>query len=142
MSRTSVRRCLAVAAALLSLSHVVLGASPERRVRSTSTTSVTRDVKVQRDVDVNRNVNVHHDVDVDVDVYHHGCCYRPVAPAAAAATAVVVTAAVVGSVAYALPPSCTSIVVNGFAYHQCGTAWYQPRFAGTTVTYVVVNPPR
>jgi len=53
-----------------------------------------------------------------------------------------VTAAVVGSLVYSLPPSCTSVVVNGFAYQQCGSTWYQPQFAGTTTTYVVVNPPR
>jgi len=32
--------------------------------------------------------------------------------------------------------------VNGFAYQQCGSTWYQPQFAGTTTTYVVVNAPR
>ena len=25
---------------------------------------------------------------------------------------------------------------------QCGSTWYQPQYAGTTVQYVVVNPPR
>jgi hypothetical protein len=31
---------------------------------------------------------------------------------------------------------------NGVTYYQCGTVWYQPKFAGTTVTYVVVAAPR
>ncbi|MFZ0135365.1 MAG: hypothetical protein WAK95_22730 [Desulfobacterales bacterium] len=50
----------------------------------------------------------------------------------------------VGSIvaASALPPSCTVMVVNGIIYQQCGSTWYQPQFAGTQVSYVVVNPPR
>lgn len=27
-------------------------------------------------------------------------------------------------------------------HQQCGSTWYQPRYAGSSVTYVVVNPPR
>jgi len=34
------------------------------------------------------------------------------------------------------------VVVNGMSYYQCGSTWYQPRYAGSQVTYVVVNPPR
>jgi hypothetical protein len=33
-------------------------------------------------------------------------------------------------------------VVNGITYQQCGSTWYQPQFAGTSTTYVVVNPPQ
>jgi hypothetical protein len=43
-----------------------------------------------------------------------GCCYHPVATVTATA---VVTAAVVGSIVHSVPPSCTSVVVNGLAYH-------------------------
>lgn len=106
---------------------------------------VTRDVKVNQNLNVNQNVNVNRnidvdrDIDVDVDVDHnHGCCWG----AAAVTTAAVVTAATVGTVVYTLPASCTTVVVGGFAYRQCGTVWYQPRFVGTTTTFVVVNPPR
>ena len=59
--------------------------------------------------------------------------------AAVTATAVVtaaVTAAVVGSIVHTIPQSCTSVIVNGLAYQQCGSTWYQPRFAGSTTTYV------
>jgi hypothetical protein len=28
------------------------------------------------------------------------------------------------------------------SYQQCGSTWYEPRFAGTSVSYVVVSPPR
>jgi hypothetical protein len=48
----------------------------------------------------------------------------------------------VGSAVRTLPPHCTPVVVGGVAYQQCGSAWYQPRYAGSQVTYVVVNPPR
>jgi hypothetical protein len=68
--------------------------------------------------------------------------YHPVARTAAVVGTTAVTAAVVGSVVSTLPPSCSSVVVNGIAYQQCGSAWYQPSYAGTTVNYTVVNPPR
>jgi hypothetical protein len=68
--------------------------------------------------------------------------YHPVARTAAVVGTAAVTAAVVGSVVSTLPPSCTSIVVNGVAYQQCGGAYYRPSYAGTTINYTVVNPPR
>ena len=33
-------------------------------------------------------------------------------------------------------------VLNGITYRNCGGAWYQPQFAGTQVTYVVINAPQ
>lgn len=68
--------------------------------------------------------------------------YHPVARAAVVTGAAVATAAVVGSVVRTLPPHCSAVVVGGVTYQQCGNAWYQPRYAGSQVTYVVVNPPR
>ena len=41
-----------------------------------------------------------------------------------------------------LPPSCSTVMMGNVAYQQCGSTWYQPRYAGSGVTYVVVNPPR
>ena len=86
-------------------------------------------------VNVNRNVNV-----------SGGCCYNNVGVGGAVAAGVVAgaTAAVVGSAiaASALPPSCSTVVVNGLAYRSCGGAWYQPQYAGSQVTYIVVNPPQ
>ncbi len=67
---------------------------------------------------------------------------RPVARAAVATAAVVGTAAVIGSVAYSIPPSCHTVMVGNMAYNECGGTWYQPRYAGSQVTYVVVNPPQ
>ncbi|MFL5307063.1 MAG: hypothetical protein ACJ8F1_17735 [Polyangia bacterium] len=68
--------------------------------------------------------------------------FRPVARAAVATAAVVGTAAVIGSVVNSIPPSCQTTVVGNVAYHDCGGTWYQPRYAGSQVTYVVVNPPQ
>lgn len=93
-------------------------------------TSVNTNVQANRNVNVNVNRNVN--VDVDRRDYYH-----PVATAAAVAT----TAAVIGSMVYSIPPSCSSMVVNGVTYQQCGSSWYQPQYVGSQLTYVVVNPP-
>jgi hypothetical protein len=108
--------------------------SESRQVRNTTRTSVNRNV--------NKNVNYHRDVDIDVDVDRRGGYYgHPAATAAAVTAAAVVTRAVVGSIVYSLPPACSAVVINGLTYQNCGGNWYQPRYAGTQVTYVVVNPP-
>jgi hypothetical protein len=129
-------------------------------VRGTARTKVTRsgggnvnrNTNVNRNVNVNHNVNVHRDVDVNVHHsggyyggYHGGCCYNdyhPVATAAAVTATAMVTAAVIGSIVNTVPAGCSSIVVNGIGYQQCGSTWYQPQFSGTQTTYIVVNPPR
>jgi hypothetical protein len=67
--------------------------------------------------------------------------YRPVVRTAAVVGTVAVTAAVVGSAVRTLPPSCSSVVVGGVAYQQCGSSWYRPQYAGSEVTYTVVHPP-
>jgi hypothetical protein len=41
-----------------------------------------------------------------------------------------------------LPPACTAVKVNGLTYWNCNGVWYQPRYSGSQVTYVVVNPPK
>lgn len=89
-------------------------------------------------VNTNRNVNVDRHVDIDVDNDHH---HHPIATAAAVGATVAVTSAVVGSMVRTLPPSCSAVVVNGMTYQQCGGAWYQPQYAGSSVQYVVINPP-
>lgn len=120
--------------------------------RGSAQTNVNANINRNANVNVNRNANVNVNRNVNVNVnnnYYHGggyygggCCYHPVAVAAAVTATAVVTAAVVGSIVYSVPPSCSTVVVNGLAYQQCGSTWYQPQFVGTTTTYVVVNPPR
>jgi hypothetical protein len=117
-------------------------------VNRNTNANVNGNTNVNQNVNVNRNVNIDRDVDIDVNChyggYGYGCCYNPhpVATAAAVTTAAVVTAAAIGSIVHSLPPSCTVIVVGGISYQQCGSTWYQPQFAGSSVTYVVVNAPR
>ena len=67
---------------------------------------------------------------------------HPVARAAVVGTAAVATAVAVGTVVHTLPPACTRTAVGSAVYEQCGSTWYQPRYAGSDVTYVVVAPPR
>jgi len=106
--------------------------------RGSAHTNVNANVNRNAHVNVNRNVNVN----VNNEWHGGGCCYHPVATAVAVTAAAVVTAAVVGSIVHSVPPSCSTVVVNGLAYQQCGSTWYQPQFAGTSTTYIVVNPPR
>jgi len=128
-----------------------------RNVRSSANSSVNRNyhqnTNVNRNVNVNQNVNVNRNVNVNVNNSYHGgyygggyygggCCYHPVATAAAVTATAVVTAAVVGSVVDRPPAGCVTQVINGLAYQQCGNTWYQPQMSGTTTTYVVVNAPR
>jgi hypothetical protein len=110
------------------------------RTNNNRTTNDARTRDVNRNTNINRNLDIDRDVDIDIDVDHHyhGCCYNRGVGVGAA----IVTAAVVGSIIYSLPPSCTIVIVNGFTYQQCGSVWYQPRFVGTTTSYVVVIAPR
>jgi len=123
-------------------------------------TSVNRGSNMNRNTNINsnRNVNVNSNRNVNVNVhndvnvhggyhggggyYGGGCCYHPVATAAAVAAASIVTAAVIGSMVNTVPPSCSTVMVNGMTYSQCGNTWYQPQFSGSSTTYVVVNAPR
>ncbi|OZI52029.1 hypothetical protein CAL25_11025 [Bordetella genomosp. 5] len=60
----------------------------------------------------------------------------------AVGVAVGVTTLAIGALVASLPPNCTSVQVNGIAYQQCGSTWYQPVYAGTTVQFKVVAAPR
>jgi hypothetical protein len=96
----------------------------------------------------NTNINVNNNVNVNGRGGYYGGGYdhyddwddhwHPVATAAA----VTMTAAVVGSIVRSVPPSCSTVIVNGISYSQCGSTWYQPQYSGSSVQYVVVNPPR
>jgi hypothetical protein len=95
-------------------------------------TEVNR-TEVNRTVDVNRNVNVYQEGGVHYDSWGH-----PIATAAAATA----TAVAVGTVVASLPPHCSSVSSGGVTLQQCGNTFYQPYFRGSSVQYVVVNPPR
>ena len=134
---------LGIATAALVVGQMVYPVTVEARgARGYARTNVNVNRNFDRNVNVNRNfdrnVNVNRNVNVDVDRRGWGCCDHPIA----AGVAVGATAAVIGSVVYSLPSSCTSMIVNGVTYQQCGSTWYQPQYAGSNVTYVVVDPPR
>ena len=125
-----------------------LSAQRRGNFRGSAQTNVSHSTNVNRNANVNQSVNVNRNVNVNVNnnyhggYYNNGCCYHPVAVAAAVTATAVVTAAVVGSIVHSVPPSCSSVIVNGLAYQHCGSTWYQPQFSGTTTTYIVVNPPK
>jgi len=103
-------------------------------VHRSSHTSVHRSSRAN--VHRNTNVNVNRRVDVNVN-NRRGRYYHPVATG----VAIGATAAVIGSMVNTLPPSgCTTVIRNGIAYSQCGSVWYEPRYSGNSVTYIVVNP--
>jgi len=158
-------RTLKVAFALL-VAFLLAGApalqAGNKNVRNSSRSSVSNknvnrnsnknvNVNSNKNVNVNRNrntnVNIDRDraIDIDVDVdRHHGCCYshhHHGVGVVGAVAAVAVTAAVIGSTVTVLPPACTVVYANGITYQQCGGAYYQPRYVGTSVSYVVVASP-
>jgi len=114
-----------------------------------SNQDVTRNVN--RNGDINRNINrevdrdigVHRDIDIDAhyDRWGHPVAWGAAAGVAAGVTAAATSAALGTSVAM-LPSGCTTTIVGGVAYSQCGSSWYQPYYMGTTVQYTVVNAPQ
>ena len=131
VNSTSVNRSASVNSASVNRSASASSTSVNRTA-SVNTANVNRNVNVNSTtVNVNRNVNV-----------NTGCCYNNVGTAGAVAAGVA-AGIVVGSViaASALPPKCSAVIVNGVTYQNCGGAWYQPQYAGSQVTYIVVNPP-
>jgi hypothetical protein len=139
------RRAAAVLLASLLFASPAPGAPGEERrpaTRNTTRTSINSvnrtNVNVNAVKDTNVNVNVNTVRRADVDVHVHGGYYYNPGPSVGA---VVATAIVVGTIVATLPPSCTTVIANGFTYHNCGGTFYQPRYSGSTVTYVVVVKP-
>lgn len=94
----------------------------------------------------NINIDNHRDVDIDVDGrghYGYDDHYHPIATAAAVTATVAVTAAVVGAIIRPaqLPSNCVQVIRYDVTYLQCGSAWYQPQYQGSDITYVVVDAP-
>jgi hypothetical protein len=120
------------------------GVSANRDISRTSIRS-SQDVNrsVTRNGDVNRNVNVDRDIDVHGNFYGgYDRWGHPVAAGAAAGVAGAITSAALGSTVAVLPSSCSTVVVDGIGYSQCGSTWYEPFYSGTTVQYMVVSPPQ
>jgi len=66
--------------------------------------------------------------------------YHPWA-AAAVVGATTATILAIGTQVSVVPPDCVSVVANGVAYQHCGPTWYQPRYVGSSVQYIVVTAP-
>lgn len=113
------------------------GRDASRDIDRDASRDISRDIERDIDRDISR------DIDVDVDVHDDWNDWdeHPFATAAAVTAGVAVTSAVIGSIVYSIPPTCVITVINGVTYQQCGSTWYQPRYFGTTVEYVVVSPP-
>lgn len=124
-------------------------AASQHQVRADASSSINnRNVNRNTNRNVNRNVNVNRDINVDVDVHHEygyghdwDDHYHPVARAAAVTAVAATTAAIVGSYYRSLPPDCVTVYRGSVTYYQCGSAWYQPTYVGTSVQYVVVEAP-
>ncbi|HEX5006193.1 MAG TPA: hypothetical protein VFV70_03710, partial [Hyphomonadaceae bacterium] len=84
---------------------------------------------------------VDRDINIDVD---HGWDhdYHPIATGVAVGAAAAVTSAVVGSILYNPPAACPPYPYGGYTYYYCNNVWYEPRYSGSSVTYVVINDPR
>ena len=125
-----------------------------RNLNATQNVNANRNVNVNKDVNVNRNVNINRDVDVHRHYggdYHNdwdnagafvaGAVVGGITGAAIASASqpdtVVVTA---GTVVTTLPSGCTTAIINGISYHQCGGVYYRPQYSGTSVVYVVATP--
>ena len=129
--------------------HTNVNRAAQRPANRPANRNIDHNRSIDRNRDVNRNVNRNIDRDVHVDVDHHYDHHdhwhdwddHPFATAAAVTAGVAVTRAGIGSIVDSLPPNCVTTVINGVAYQQCGNDWYEPRYAGTSVQYVVINAP-
>jgi hypothetical protein len=128
-------------AAGMVLAIVAASTSEARHARRAAHVNVNHHVNVKGhknvNVNVKRNVNVHRDIHTDWDRHH----YHPVARGVAVGTAAAVTAAAIGSVVYSLPSGCGYRVINGVRYYECGGVWYEQRYSGSQLTYIVVPAP-
>jgi hypothetical protein len=62
-------------------------------------------------------------------------------PAAPPAAPPAVSAVPIGTVVQTLPAGCTSVVVSGVSYSDCGGVFYKSAFQGNNLVYVVVEKP-
>ncbi|MGA7120696.1 MAG: hypothetical protein WBY94_11390 [Polyangiaceae bacterium] len=103
--------------------------------------SSNRNTNVNRNSNVSRNTNVNVNRNVNVNSGYGGGGYdrwgHPIATGVAIGATAAVTSAAVGSMVNTLPSGC---IASG-PYQNCGGTYYQPQYQGSSVAYVVVNPP-
>ena len=62
------------------------------------------------------------------------------AAAAAAAAHAAASALPIGTIVPSLPPGCTSTVISGVNYFNCGGVYYRAGFQGNNIVYIVSAP--
>ena len=136
-----------LAVSLFALAVAPVGAD-RMAARNTTRTSIQHNSGGRSNVNVNRNtnVNVNRNTNVNVNVnnnrgYYGGGYYHSGPSVGGVIAATVATAIVVGAIVNSLPPNCTTLMLNGLTYQNCGGTYYQPQYQGSSVTYVVVNHP-
>ena len=134
----SIRR---IALPLLGMAVMCVAADPVLAANVNRNVNVNQNTNVNRNVNVNQSTNVNVNRNVNVSGGYYGPSYHSGPSVAGVVAATVVTAAVVGTVVRSLPPSCSTVYANGFAYQNCGGTYYQPQYQGSNVTYIVVNQP-
>lgn len=124
------------------------GGNKNMKVNRTPNRNVNRGKDSNRNVNRNKNINVNKNVNVNVNKNYHGHggyrYYDDDHHDVGVFVAGAVTGLVIGSIvkAASMPPSCSTTIVNGISYQQCGSTWYQPQYSGSQVNYIVVNPPQ
>ena len=73
--------------------------------------------------------------------YYRGYGY-PAYPAGGVAAGMAIGSTMTAAAFNQQKASCTTLIVNGMTYYQCGSTWYQPSSQGGNVTYIVVSPPK
>ena len=112
-----------------------------------------RNIKNSTRTSVNASINAHaqgtselpvtavgtdRSVDIDLDVDQD----RGRARAAVIPSGAVAADTSLGSIVRTLPPGCSSTVVADIGYQNCSGTWYQPQYAGMTLQYLMVRPPK
>lgn len=133
-ARTSVNRDFSIA----SLNTPTTRSTTKQRLDAADPSVAAEFSSLDRNgVDRGADRNGNYDLDYDVDDHWHPAAGNAVWTRAAGFATVPI-----GSIVYTLAPSCTPTHVNTITYYQCGSLWFQPQFAGTTVTYVAIDDPR
>ena len=98
-----------------------------------------------RNYNTNRNINRNVNRNVNVNVNHRyyggygrGYGYYGGRPILAFSTGLIIGSVIAAST---MPTTCTTVVVNGISYRQCGSSYYQPFYQGDTLVYQVVASP-
>jgi hypothetical protein len=66
----------------------------------------------------------------------------PVGAGLAVAGAAAVDTAITASAFKSMSCPMAPVVVGGYTHYPSGSTWYQPAYQGSSVTDVVVNPPK